>query len=143
MNDDQRNSIRVDCKNCPSPICCEENYSDIYLTPLELDRIIKDSKLGIDEFAIRYWNPYLNKFIYALKTPCVFLQNKKCKIQKVKPLICEIFPFMIDLFTNSITISTYHCKRILSDKTPTSIGKLVALSDYRGKISKFLEDFWK
>ena len=135
--------VIIDCIKCKSPVCCEEDYQDMYLTHTEIQMISKFSGKKPDEFVDIFWNPYLGRHISTIKVPCPFFINRECCIHPVKPLVCELFPFTLNILTHSISVERYNCKNIINFEEKTKTSKTVSLNQYRQKIGKWLDDFWK
>jgi len=138
-----KSSVTIDCTRCNGITCCEEGYLDIYLTQKEILRISETTHKRTDEFIETYWNPFLGRSIFTLSTPCPFYMERRCNINELKPLVCEIFPFTLDVLTHTISIEKYHCKNIVSGNELSRTSKQVSIDEYRKKIKIWLEDFWK
>lgn len=83
-----------DCKQCGH--CCK--YSTGYMLDEDVERIAKHLGMDKNAFIKKYCEKIslFNKELHkpkTLKKPfghCVFLENNKCSIHKVKPLYCKI-----------------------------------------------------
>lgn len=100
---------RVDfkCNTCGS--CCRHVEKSVPVESLDAFRIAKHMKetgriQNIVEFYTRYAEPMLldacGYGVYFLKTAgedksCVFLHENRCRIHKVKPRACRLYPFVI------------------------------------------------
>ena len=106
-----KSKIHIDCEICDK--CCI-NRGDLKITPINVLEISKYLKIEPKEFVEKYTNPAdSNKpelLIKAVgeKNRCIFNDETtaKCKIQKVKPMQCVVFPLVpfnldFDLFVNS------------------------------------------
>lgn len=91
-------TFRFKCRECGK--CCK-NREDIILTPRDLYNIA--NKLGkttlevINEFCDRYIGHSSRLPIVRLKPigprkVCPFLQNDRCMVHDVKPVVCALFP---------------------------------------------------
>lgn len=101
----------LNCTLCEK--CCEYR-GDIKITPINVLEISKFLKISINEFLEKYTEEVKGEepeiVIKGLgqKRECIFndRENFKCKIHKVKPMQCVVFPLIPvdinrDLFINS------------------------------------------
>lgn len=106
-----KSKVNLNCSLCDK--CCQ-NRGDIKITPINVIEIAKYLKISTDEFINNYTHPVSDDSIeIALNAEgekhfCIFNKEGtyKCKIQKVKPVQCVVFPLIPvdinrDLFINS------------------------------------------
>lgn len=121
-----KSKINIDCEICDK--CCI-NRGDLKITPINVLEISKFLKIEPKEFVEKYTNPAdSNKpelLIKAIgeKNRCIFNDETtaKCKIQKVKPMQCVVFPLVpfnldFDLFVNSNQCPMKSNKKMTVDK---------------------------
>lgn len=121
-----KSKINIDCEICDK--CCI-NRGDLKITPINVLEISKFLKIGpkdfIDKYTIRSQNGKPELLIKATgeKKHCIFNDEKtaKCKIQKVKPMQCVVFPLVpfnldFDLFINSNQCPLKSNKQMKVDK---------------------------
>ena len=119
------NSIYFSCTSRTD--CC--SYLKIPVTEFDIHRI---ETAGYDLFQIiasdspmvmNRINSQVHEKVYTLKkkpydNTCTFLEDNLCKIHKVKPFACRIYPFSLDILDkNRIRIIIHNdvvCKSILS-----------------------------
>ncbi|MCQ6254016.1 YkgJ family cysteine cluster protein [Methanocaldococcus sp.] len=105
--------IAFHCIKCG--FCCDAPT----VTKKDLGRIAGYLKIPLNEVIKRYvkfFNGYIGE-LKEIKGKCIFFDNKtrKCKIYKVRPLICRFRPYSIQLRDGKLTL-TYdiwflrHCK---------------------------------
>ena len=82
----EKNKLWKFCTECS--LCC----SYPVVLPEERERIIKEAGLGFRER--RFFKKMGNYYIID-GDPCPFLEGNRCRIEKVKPLNCRIFPLVI------------------------------------------------
>ncbi|MEG1602012.1 MAG: YkgJ family cysteine cluster protein [Cloacibacillus sp.] len=94
--------LRFECAACGR--CCGGSPGVVWTTPAERAKIAKE--LGIDAMAFR------EKYMVRLEGKCslrelenydcIFLERNsaRCKIYKVRPLQCRLFPFWPSLLTD-------------------------------------------
>ena len=88
------NQFETLCEN-RSTKCCE--ISDVSLSPHDIERIAHRLNCSQSEFVSNYCvkHPQYPSILYRFKTkPCVFLENKRCKIYEARPNVCMFFPFL-------------------------------------------------
>lgn len=106
-----KSKVHIDCEICDK--CCI-NRGDLKITPINVLEISKFFKITPKEFVEKYTikaesnKPELLIKAAGEKKRCIFNdeQTAKCKIQKVKPMQCVVFPLVpfnldFDLFINS------------------------------------------
>jgi Fe-S-cluster containining protein len=90
-------TVRFHCTKCG--ICCgdtKEKTRHILLLNLEAEQIAKATAQPIPAFAAKIHNktPYVYEMKKtAEKEKCVFLENSRCTIYPLRPLICRFYPF--------------------------------------------------
>ncbi|MCW4015507.1 MAG: YkgJ family cysteine cluster protein [Candidatus Bathyarchaeota archaeon] len=98
------------CNGCAQ--CCgdtEDTVRCILLLKTDAERISNKTLLDINEFAeqVSGCEPY----IYKMKKPedgkCFFLENNRCTIYEIRPLICRFYPFKLDNLGNNRYIFSY------------------------------------
>lgn len=105
MLDDIIKIIQAQCKQCGK--CCYNR--SIFLLPSDVKHIADYLKISYSDFILQYCEittlPYLKKKIPALRLKhkenraCIFLNDNKCEIHKVKPYQCKIYPFILPTST--------------------------------------------
>lgn len=87
------------CKTCPGN-CCNGVSGNIWVSPIEIERIAEYLKIKREEFIPDYLRRINNRFsIKELRTgdnyACVFFDKEKndCGIYPVRPEQCRTFPF--------------------------------------------------
>lgn len=75
----------MDCSKCLN--CCKKLGSTF--TKEEFDKICEKFNLDKEKFIKKYFKEE-NKYILK---PCLFLKDKKCMLDKNKPLACKEYPF--------------------------------------------------
>ena len=101
MNFDYPTAVRFRSTKCG--ICCgdtkEKTRHILLLTP-EAEQVAKITVQPISKFAVKIEdNP---PYIYEMKKRaedgrCVFLENNRCTIYAVRPLICRFYPFELKI----------------------------------------------
>jgi len=97
VNFDYPTTVRFHCTKCG--ICCgdtKEKTRHIILLKTEAEHISKTTSQPTSKFAVKIKNkaPY----VYEMKKTaedgkCVFLENNRCTIYPLRPLICRFYPF--------------------------------------------------
>lgn len=109
-------NVRFVCDKCA--ICCgntEKKFRTILLLNVEAQRISKDTKKVIKEFALKIEGsrPYVYQMKKTDEGKCVFLKDKLCTIYEIRPLICRFYPFELKTIgDNHIFTFTDECPRI-------------------------------
>lgn len=106
---------KLGCKMCDR--CCIYR-GDIRLTPINVCKISKYLKISIKEFLKKYTERLENnKLEIVLKTvgnlkQCILYdeKNKKCKIHKVKPMQCVMFPLVPENLKRDYFYNSGECK---------------------------------
>lgn len=95
---DQNHKFEFKCNQCGK--CCEDR-SDIILSAMDLHRIANYLCLDPESIIQRYCNiiighssklPLVVLKPVGRKKVCPFLNNRKCSIHEVKPILCAIYP---------------------------------------------------
>ncbi len=97
MNFDYPTTVRFHCTKCG--ICCgdtKEKTRHILLLRTEVEQIAKITSQPISKFAVKIRNR--TPYTYEMKKraedgKCVFLENNRCTIYSLRPLICRFYPF--------------------------------------------------
>ena len=139
---DLKSKVNLNCSICEK--CCEYR-GDIKITPVNVLEISKFLKISIGEFIENYTEEVKNEPPEIVlkgigeKRNCIFNDKEsfKCKINKVKPLQCLIFPVDIkrDLF-----IITVECK--VDTKKFTTVKKWINGSNNNYKRNKNIYIKW-
>ena len=96
MNFDHPTAVRFQCIKCG--ICCgdtNEKTRCILLLRAEADQIAKATLQPISKFAakIEGKEPYSYVMKKRENGKCVFLENDRCIVYSLRPLICRFYPF--------------------------------------------------
>ena len=140
MNFDYPTTVRFRCIKCG--ICCgdtEEKTRHILLLSAEAEQIAKTTAQPIFKFAtkIRDKAPY----VYEMKKraedgKCVFLENNRCTIYSMRPLICRFYPFEL-----KVTPSKKYQFHYTDECPGINKGKLLSDSYFREMFRKALTKF--
>ena len=84
------------CSKCG--LCCGDtptNKRHVLLLRSDVDRIATETNREISTFASEVYGkkPYLYEMHKNVDGKCVFLQENKCTLYAVRPLICRFYPF--------------------------------------------------
>ncbi len=111
---DLKSKVKLDCPLCDK--CCEYR-GNIKLTPINVLQISKFLKISIDEFLNEFTEKTENEIEIVLKgigekKVCILnnRNNNKCKIQKVKPVQCVVFPLVPVDINRDLFINSNQCK---------------------------------
>jgi len=97
VNFDYPTEVRFHCTKCG--ICCgdtKEKNRHVLLLRTEAEQIARTSLQPIPKFAVKIKNkaPYSYEMKKRAKDgKCVFLENNRCTIYSLRPLICRFYPF--------------------------------------------------
>lgn len=92
-------TVRFRCTKCG--ICCgdtKEKIRHILLLNLEAEQIAKATSRPISAFVekIEKSAPYVHEMKKTEENgKCVFLENNRCTIYPIRPLICRFYPFAL------------------------------------------------
>lgn len=122
-----KSKVNLYCSICDK--CCEYR-GDIKITPINVLQISKFLKISIKEFLENYTEEVKGqepeRVIKAVgeKQRCIFNDSDfKCKIQKVKPMQCVVFPLVpVDVGRN-LFINTNQCE--VDTKKTTTVNKWI------------------
>ena len=109
-------NVRFLCDKCA--LCCgntKKRARTILLLNVEAQRISKETKKGIGEFAQKAEGsgPYVYQMKKTDEGKCVFLKDDLCTIYEIRPLICRCYPFELKTVgDNYIFAFTDECPRI-------------------------------
>ena len=108
-----KSKVKLKCTLCDK--CCQ-NRGDIKLTPINVIEISRYLKVSINEFLNKYTHKIDNSLEIALNAEgdkhfCIFNTEGtfKCKIQKVKPVQCVVFPLVPVDINRDLFINTNQC----------------------------------
>ena len=109
-----KSKVNINCTLCDK--CCQ-NRGDIKLTPINVIEIAKFLKITPNEFIEKYTHKVSDDSIEIAinaegdKGFCVFNTEGtyKCKIQKVKPVQCVVFPLVPVDLSRDLFINTNQC----------------------------------
>jgi hypothetical protein len=124
--------VRFECQRCAR--CCGDTPHRgriIYLLEEEVRRISKLTKLHPMEFASPISG--IGNYKHRMKKRngiCVFLSNKACKIYKVRPSVCQLYPFTMRISNNTLVFE------VSEDCPGIGLGNQVLDKDFR-KMSEF------
>jgi len=96
--------VHFRCLKCAS--CCGDTKAHvrhILLLKLEAERIAEVTSKTIEEFARKAEGhaPYAYEMRKTKEEEkCVFLENKRCTIYPLRPLICRFYPFELKITKN-------------------------------------------
>ena len=109
-----KSKVNLNCSICDK--CCQ-NRGDIRLTPINVIEISNYLKIPINEFLEKYTCELKNEEPEIVINPigeknwCIFnnIENNRCKIQKVKPVQCVVFPLIPVDINNDLFINSNSC----------------------------------
>lgn len=121
-----KSKTNLQCKMCDR--CCKYR-GDIRLTPINILEISKFLKIEIEEFLEKYTHeiegeePEIALKSIGKEESCILNDTKtyKCKIQKVKPMQCVVFPLIPIDVKNDLFINSNSC--ILEEDKKTTVNK--------------------
>jgi hypothetical protein len=113
---------RFACQGCGE--CCKNRW-----VPLTLRDILKIASVTSPEESLLIWNE--NRIVLERRTwdnGCVFLDNGRCTIHEIKPLICRLYPVAFSEFPILEENISYRCKNgkkvyLYLDKSCKGVGK--------------------
>ena len=93
--------VRFRCTKCG--ICCgdtKEKTRHVLLLPPEAEQVSKITLQPISKFAVKITDK--TPYSYEMKKrtedgKCVFLENNRCTIYSLRPLICRFYPFELKI----------------------------------------------
>lgn len=89
-----KNGLHFNCTSCGQ--CCTGVPGFVWLSKKEIIDISKFLKISKKSFLKKYTKKVKNLISLKEKIPsydCIFFENKKCKIYKIRPLQCKTYPF--------------------------------------------------
>lgn len=117
-----KSKVKLNCVICDK--CCEYR-GNIKLTPINVLQISEYLKIGLEDFLKNYTqsiesSPEIVLKGIGKKRVCIFndRESNRCKIQKVKPIQCVVFPLVPIDINNNLFINSNQCK-IESNKITT------------------------
>lgn len=120
--------IRFECNGCG--LCCKDTdyrIRTIALLKDEAEKISQSTKREISDFAerLRGMHPYAYLMRKNEEGFCVFREENRCSIYKIRPLVCEFYPFELLTDDKGSYIFRY------SNECPTlGKGKLLSKSHF-------------
>jgi len=79
-------NFKEECKKCGNK-CCASN-------PCFFKSDIKKIKKEFPHLKFKKKGTYY--YLKKISHPCLFLKNNKCCIQKIKPIVCQAFPLILN-----------------------------------------------
>ena len=103
MNFDYPPAVRFHCIKCG--MCCgdtKEKNRHVLLLRTEAEQIAKATLQPIFKFAVKIKDqtPYSYEMKKREDGKCVFLENDRCTIYSLRPLICRFYPFELKVLHN-------------------------------------------
>jgi Fe-S-cluster containining protein len=103
VNFDYPSAVRFHCIKCG--MCCgdtKEKNRHVLLLRTEADQIAKATLQPIFKFAVKIKDqtPYSYEMKKREDGKCVFLENDRCTIYSLRPLICRFYPFELKVLHN-------------------------------------------
>jgi Fe-S-cluster containining protein len=104
MNFDYPTALRFQCTKCG--ICCgdtNEKIRHILLLSTEVEQITAATSQPISDFAVKIEakTPYSHEMKKTAENgKCVFLEENRCTIYSLRPLICRFYPFELKIAAN-------------------------------------------
>jgi Fe-S-cluster containining protein len=100
VNFDYPTAVRFHCTKCG--ICCgdtKEKTRHILLFRTEAEQIAKTTMQPIFKFAVKIEGkaPYSYEMKKRKNGKCVFLENDRCTVYALRPLICRFYPFELQV----------------------------------------------
>jgi Fe-S-cluster containining protein len=93
-------SVRFRCIKCG--ICCgdtKKKTRHVLLLKTEIEQIAEATSQLITQFAVEIngMGPYSYEMKKRVENgKCVFLENNRCRIYSLRPLVCRFYPFELD-----------------------------------------------
>ena len=97
-------TLRFHCSKCG--ICCgdtKEKTRHIILLKAEAEQISKATSQPISKFAVKIKGktPYSYEMKKLENGKCIFLENGRCTVYSLRPLICRFYPFELKVLNNN------------------------------------------
>lgn len=91
------------CEMCGK--CCHQPF--ITVRDSEVERIADYMGISPYDFVMNYLDrdEEENKWLMRKTNPCAFHENRKCKIWKGRPEICDDFPYMVSMFMSRVYLA--------------------------------------
>jgi Fe-S-cluster containining protein len=110
VNFDYPTAVRFHCTKCG--ICCgdtKEKTRHILLLKTEAEQIAKTTMQPIFKFAVKIEGkePYSYEMKKRENGKCVFLENNRCTVYALRPLICRFYPFELKVMHNKKPMFLY------------------------------------
>jgi Fe-S-cluster containining protein len=107
---------------------------------MDAERISNKTLLSIHEFAEQV--PNCEPYSYQMRKPedgkCFFLENNRCTIYEIRPLICRFYPFQLENLRNNRYSFSYTNKCEGTGKGPHH--KKEFFEDLFNKATKAMEE---
>lgn len=104
LNFDYPRNIRFRCLKCA--LCCGDTTKrvrHVLLSKIEAERIAEAIGKPTQEFATKIEGraPYTYEMRKTMREgKCIFLNDKRCTIYPLRPLICRFYPFQLKITAN-------------------------------------------
>jgi Fe-S-cluster containining protein len=133
-------SVRFHCIKCG--ICCgdtKEKNRHVLLLKTEARQIAKATGRQIVKFAVKIEDkaPYSYEMKKRKNGKCFFLENNRCTIYSLRPLICMFYPFELEVIHNQKYTFLY------TDECPgINKGQVLNEGYYRKMFQVAHDKFW-
>jgi Fe-S-cluster containining protein len=132
--------VKADCNDCKGCFaCCQGMGNTIILDPLDIDRLIKNSKktfqeLLSDKIELNILEGIIvpNLKMIGLTESCSYLNNEgRCSIHDFRPGICRLFPLgrYYENHTFKYFMQVHECKK--KNKTKIKVRKWIDTPDLK------------
>jgi Fe-S-cluster containining protein len=103
-------TLRFHCTKCG--ICCgdtKEKNRHIILLKAEAEQLSKATSQPISKFAVKIKGkmPYSYEMKKGENGKCVFLENDRCTVYSLRPLICRFYPFELKVSNSNKLMFLY------------------------------------
>jgi len=134
-------ALRFQCTKCG--ICCgdtNKKIRHILLLSNEAEQIAAATSRQTSEFAVKIENksPYSYEMEKTTESgKCIFLENNRCSIYPLRPLVCRFYPFELRIAANRKHefLHTDECPGIGKGKTlhKSYFGKMLRLAQAKAR----------
>ena len=138
---DYPNAVRFQCIKCG--ICCgdtKEKRRHVLLLKTEVEQIAKATgRHVLFKFAVKIEvkAPYSYEMKKRKNGKCIFLENNRCSIYSLRPLICRFYPFELKVTHNQKYTFLY------TDECPgINNGQQLNKSYFRKMLQLAHDKFW-
>ena len=137
---DYPNAVRFQCIKCG--ICCgdtKEKRRQVLLLKTEVEQIAKATGRHVFKFAVKIEDkaPYSYEMKKRKNGKCIFLENNRCSIYSLRPLICRFYPFELKVTHNQKYTFLY------TDECPgINNGQQLNKSYFRKMLQLAHDKFW-